>query len=305
VHGVSFDYEKLVEDHYSRWVQSGDTVVDVGSHTGRHLSKLTECVGEHGQVVAFEPLPFAYKILAEAFHLPNVTLHNVALSDRHGQAEFIYATGTPQESGLKERIYNDPDRAKPRRIIVNLGQLDDHDSDLNGLSFIKIDIEGGEIHCLHGARRVIEHYRPVISLEYGFPSYSVYGHNKVTLFDFASENDYILFDVFLNSLEERADWELACDSIYWDYFMVPREKLDQFKRLPLSCTLSPTLIPPSTASQDTMLDYALTLHKKSEDLAALKQEYDRVTREIESLRSSTSWKVTAPLRAVKHLFFGG
>ena len=97
------------------------------------------------------------------------------------------------------------------------------------LDFMKIDIEGGEIDCLRGALATIKRDRPVISVEYGAPAYSVYGHSKRTLFDFAKENDYLLCDLYLNSLSAPADWELACDSNYWDFFLVPQERASKFR----------------------------------------------------------------------------
>ena len=50
---------------------------------------------------------------------------------------------------------------------------------------MKIDIEGGEVACLRGATRVLKHFRPFISVEYGRPSYSAYGLTARSLYDTA------------------------------------------------------------------------------------------------------------------------
>jgi len=225
---VSFNYETLLEIHYRRWLKSGDTVMDIGAHTGRHLRAFLDCVGETGQVFAFEPLPLAFEVLQRRYSGTVAVLNNVALAKTAGRAEFTFAQGTPEESGLKQRLFNHPDKAHPEVIEVQVETLDAYCQNLSNLSFVKIDIEGGEIGCLQGAEQTLARLRPLVSVEYGFPSYSVYGHTKDTLFDFATQAGYKLFDIFLNDLSDRDNWNLCCDYISWDFFMVPHERVAEF-----------------------------------------------------------------------------
>jgi FkbM family methyltransferase len=225
---LSFDYETLLERRYRQWVRPGDTAVDVGAHRGRHLGALLECVGPTGKVLAFEPLPEQFGHLKETFSAPNAILHNCALSCAVGTSSFVHAQGSPEESGLRERIYNAPAQVVPKVICVEVDTLDSHIDDLLDLTFIKVDIEGGEIDCLKGAVNTLSRFRPVVSVEYGFPSYSVYGNVGSTLYDLATSQGYVLYDIFLNSLADRAVWDAAVDSIYYDYFMVPTELEAEF-----------------------------------------------------------------------------
>lgn len=225
---VTFDYEAILEAHYRKLIRPGDTVIDVGAHVGRHLRHMVDRVGATGVAIAFEPLPFAYQALCAEFPTSNVLIHNVALSDDEGRSEFTHAQGTPEESGLKPREFNNPTAANPTKIAVDVRTLDGFTETLRNLSFIKIDTEGGEIGCLRGATATLNRFRPIVSVEYGRPSYSAYGHTCETLFDFAVDQGYVLFDLFLNELSNRDDWRVACDSIYWDYFMVPSERREGF-----------------------------------------------------------------------------
>jgi FkbM family methyltransferase len=227
---ISADYELRLEQHYRQWLKEGDTVLDVGAHIGRHLAPFLDCVGSTGQVLAFEPLPYAFKILKEKFTDTRAVLHNVALGTVAGLADFTHAQGTPEESGLQQRIYNAPERANPIRILVNVKTLDSYSENLATVDFIKIDTEGGEIGCLQGGQKTLARFRPLISVEYGYPGYSVYGHTKDTLFDFATQHGYQLFDIFLHDLAQRDDWNLACDGICWDFFMVPKERVAEFRK---------------------------------------------------------------------------
>lgn len=226
---VSFDYETLLERRYRQWVRPGDTAVDVGAHRGRHLGALLDCVGPAGKVLAFEPLPDQFGYLKETFDAPNAVLHNCALSCASGTSSFVHAQGSPEESGLRERIYNVPEQVVPTLIDVEVDTLDSHIGELTKLSFIKIDVEGGEIDCLKGAVNTISRFRPVVSVEYGFPSYSVYGNVGSTLYELAASHDCVLYDIFLNRLADRAVWDGAVDSIYYDYFMVPVEREAEFR----------------------------------------------------------------------------
>jgi hypothetical protein len=44
------------------------------------------------------------------------------------------------------------------------------------------------------------------------------------------QHDYQLLDIFLHDLAERDDWNLSCDGICWDFFMVPKERVAEFRK---------------------------------------------------------------------------
>ena len=228
--GRSFDFEHMLEQHYRRFLNRGDGVIDVGAHTGRHLVNFIECVGDSGHIIAFEPLPFAYEHLRARYRHANVILKNAALSNTEGVVSFVHAQGTPEESGLRERIYNSPTTANPHVIEVTAEKLDRYVDDIPRLKYIKIDVEGGEMNVLAGGTRMLRAHRPLVSVEYGRPGYSAYGHTLFTLFDFAEANDYVMYDIFANRLG-REQWPQSCDCICWDFFMVPAEKETEFARL--------------------------------------------------------------------------
>ncbi|NMG29131.1 FkbM family methyltransferase [Aromatoleum evansii] len=225
---LSIDYEALLENCYTKWVRPGDTVVDVGAHHGRHLSKFVECVGVAGKVMGFEPLPLQFDYLKNNFCISNVWIKNLALCNDIGSSWFTYAEGSPQESGLRNRIFQDPQNARPIQILVETTKLDTFIEDLPSLSFIKIDVEGAEMEVLKGAGGVLERYRPIVSVEYGRGSYSAYGNDEFTLYDYSVALGYRIYDIFLNPLVSRDVWKLAVDSIYYDFFMIPVERENEF-----------------------------------------------------------------------------
>ena len=48
-------YEERYEQMFCSSLQSGDIVWDVGANVGHYVGKFSECVGDQGQVFAFEP----------------------------------------------------------------------------------------------------------------------------------------------------------------------------------------------------------------------------------------------------------
>lgn len=225
---VTTNYEILLERHYRRWVKKGDTVVDVGAHTGRHVKELADCVGTEGRIFAFEPVPQLCDQLSKKFSSEVVRVFQVALCNAQGHADFFFADGSPQQSGLRERDYMEKEKVNPQKLSVKTNRLDAFVDELPSLSYIKIDVEGAEIEVLRGALKVLERYRPVVSVEYGVGSYSAYGCDAYSLYDLSESQGYALYDIFLNPLRDRQVWGMAIDSIYYDFLMIPLEKETEF-----------------------------------------------------------------------------
>ncbi len=223
-YGIVPDYEYILECGYRRVIPVDATVIDVGAHAGRHTTIFSDLVGPGGAVLAFEPLPHLAKALRDRGFDHRVQIHECALSDFAGCSSFTYMRGTPGESGLRERISNAPLQADPVTIEVKVRQLDEFLPDISSLCFVKIDIEGGEVACLRGATKLLRRFRPFVSVEYGKPSYSVYGLTARSLYDIAESLDYRIADLFGAICPNLSAWEDACDRSYWDWFLVPRER---------------------------------------------------------------------------------
>lgn len=226
------NYENELKKSYSTLINKGDTVIDVGAHAGLHLNKFIELVGENGFVLGFEPLPQQFEVLQGAYSsFKNVTLVNKALSNETGEVDFFAVEGSPEESGLKQRKnYNNPLNARPQKITVSMGKLDNYEDKLKRIDFMKLDTEGSELKILEGAKNLLKKYRPLISIEYGHDGYSAYGFTSLSLFQFANENKYVLSDLWGNIIPSMRVWKDVCDTIYWDFFLIPKEKLTFFSK---------------------------------------------------------------------------
>jgi FkbM family methyltransferase len=223
------DYEAILESTYRRLINVGDTVIDVGANQGRHTKIFAELVGLKGSVHAFEPLPDIFAILEAKRLPPEVKTYQLALGLFHGPSAFVYAKGSPDESGLRQRkSFNRPDLVKPEIITVEVRRLDDFSEQIRGVRYIKMDIEGGEVDCLRGATQLIARDRPYISAEYGGTAYEPYGHTVQTLFKQAQEMGYVVGDLFGAVIDDPQIWERVCNRGMWDWYLIPKERADEW-----------------------------------------------------------------------------
>lgn len=224
------DYEPLLRQCYTRFLKPGHIVFDVGSHTGLHFAHFVELVGPTGRVIGFEPIPSLAAALRKEFQSkPYAEIRTLALADSPGRREFFYLVNAPGQSGLKFRTgVHD---SGTTRIQVETDTLDRQAASVGHIDYIKIDVEGGEIDCLRGGATTIGQYRPLISVEYGEPTYSLFGQSDISLFEWAASNAYVPSDLFGNIIPTAEEWVAICDLSYWDYFLVPSEKVNWWEEL--------------------------------------------------------------------------
>jgi FkbM family methyltransferase len=162
----SRNYDLQTLQVMQRVLGEASNCVDVGCHQGSMLQEMLR-FAPRGQHFAFEPIPALYSGLQEKFgHLPNVHLHDCALSDIAGATTFQHVVSNPAYSGLRRRRY---DRAHEQveEIRVETRLLDTLlPADLP-VRFIKVDVEGAELQVLQGAAETIRKHRPVIVFEHG------------------------------------------------------------------------------------------------------------------------------------------
>ena len=157
-------YEPNVMQFISTVVGRGSTCLDVGANVGILTCLIAERCGP-GRVYAFEPSAQNCQWLrtnVEANGCSNVTVEQSAVYsaagvvDLHGHAEhpgggFITETGATDKSRATVRAVTIDD------FVATAG--------VQRIDFIKVDVEGSELHALDGAQRTIERDRPVIVVE--------------------------------------------------------------------------------------------------------------------------------------------
>ena len=168
--------------------------IDVGCHAGAVLEKMVR-YAPRGQHLAFEPIPELARRLRERF--PSVRVCELALSDSTGTAQFFHIINNPALSSLRTHsTYRTPPEIKP--IEVETGRLDDLIQSTEHVDFMKVDVEGAELHVLRGGADTIRRCKPHI----------VFEHNKYSQsFEVSSQMVYdLLVHDFGYCIFSLADW---------------------------------------------------------------------------------------------------
>lgn len=147
--------------------------IDIGAHGGSVLRELCR-VAPRGRHVAVEPIPRLARLLRRLY--PQVDVLELALSDRSGEADFVHVTTLPSWSGLRRRPYPPRVRDGDLEVLrVRTERLDDVVPVGYVPHLVKIDVEGGELDVLRGARRLLKTHRPIVVFELSQAPADIYG----------------------------------------------------------------------------------------------------------------------------------
>ena len=152
----TFEYEKRLI--FERTVKKGSIVFDVGAHAGFYTLLASALTGQAGMVYAFEPLPKNALYLREHLRLnrvTNVVVVEAAVADTAGTAPFQESRNSTMGQLCSQGSL------QVRTVVLDELCLQ------GGLplpAHIKIDVEGGEMAVLAGARSVLRTAHPTIFL---------------------------------------------------------------------------------------------------------------------------------------------
>jgi FkbM family methyltransferase len=173
-----------------KYLRPGDTFLDVGANVGVYTLLAASLVGPDGTVHAFEPGSKALGYLYENISLnklSNVHVHELALSDRAGDAQLV-AGGDDCVASLVAEAGDTPASGATKITCVT---LDDYLRDAT-FAMAKLDIEGAEPMALRGAVQHLQRGNPPV-LQIEMDGYSKkYG---VETHDFVAELAGLGYDV--------------------------------------------------------------------------------------------------------------
>jgi FkbM family methyltransferase len=149
-------------------VSAGDWVIDIGANVGHYTKRLSDLVGPHGRVVAIEPVPGTFALLAanaSLFRHRNVTLLNVAASDR---ATLVGMQIPRFDSGLanyyEASITADDGALQVMTIAIDALAITQR------IKLIKIDAEGHDPIVLQGLQGILARDHPIVIAETNSPA---------------------------------------------------------------------------------------------------------------------------------------
>ena len=263
-----------------RWVERHLTrdaiIVDAGGNIGATTLLMARLVPD-GHVHTFEAHPVNVQHLrrnAERNGIGNCTINAMALGRSAGVISMVGA-GSSSHVGAFAPI----DLRNSNADEVEMTTLDDYvaTAGLPRVDFIKMDVEGFEPAVLDGAQSLIERFSPPILME--FNSWCLLHHHGFNPRDFAD----LLWDCFdVYTLDEAGQQQKAGGGDVTAFLHA---------NMVLHGAVDDLLLYPKSGAHRRFGDVAAAVN------VAMLAENRALRSELTAIRASTSWRITAPLRA--------
>ncbi len=136
-------------------------VIDIGANIGKYTILLSKLVGDHGEVISFEPLEETFNLLKNNCNLNNrnnIKLIKKVCSNKKGETVFYIDILNPATNSIYPQNHK-------QSIIVESDKIDNMISENQNVALIKVDVEGAELEVLIGAEKLIKRDRPIIIFE--------------------------------------------------------------------------------------------------------------------------------------------
>jgi FkbM family methyltransferase len=165
--GFKDEFESPVCRYLASTIIPGDIVLEVGANVGVVTILLARRVAPGGHIYAFEPSPKSLQALSDHLSLNGVsesqaTIVPAAVSDTCGRAMF-YFDGASGQNTLSAKHRRIPAATSVEVETVTIDAFCSRRKIVP--KFIKIDIEGYELHALRGAELTLRRYRPTVLVE--------------------------------------------------------------------------------------------------------------------------------------------
>lgn len=159
-------YDEPIYNIAKKYIQPGTTALDVGSNFGQMAVLMAKLVGENGVVHAFEADDFIFEILQKNIleNSSNIiphfgAVHNIENETLYFPVQDFERFDTYGSYGI-DYVHG---KGRPVKTIT----IDEIEFELP-VSFIKIDIQGGDLLAMKGAVKTIEKYKMPIIFEYEY-----------------------------------------------------------------------------------------------------------------------------------------
>ncbi|MEN6419732.1 MAG: FkbM family methyltransferase [Clostridiaceae bacterium] len=275
-------------------------VFDVGGFVGANALVYAKLAGKNGRIVVFEPNPYnRNRIFRNLSHNPElqarVWVEPFALSDEKGTCEMVLSSNIDSGYSSTSRISHAHAKIADDRLpdgfvkhLVSVTTLDDYVKEAHVVpEIVKVDVEGAEYMLLQGAQNLLRETRPVFYVEY----HSEYCATMCTQLLYLNgyvvypckeeeDNRLIIKAQFTAETSSRGDgsdsgakWNEAAQLEYAAGRALERKEAE---RLVALCE-----------------DLTREKERALEQSEQLQREIHRLTDELDQVRNSTSWKITA------------
>ena len=209
-------------EHCTSWVMTGllrpgDIAVDVGAHVGYYSLLMRTLVGDAGAVHAAEPMPQSFSSLMGNVALngyANVHCANLAISDRDGNAPFVFDVSNEGESHLAVGYPG----AEAGSVMVRTATLDGWLAGIDRAPrLLKLDAEGCEADIVRGGSALFRDLAPeAVVCEINPPAMRRFGADQFSLRKRFAELGY---GCYLINVTQGGPYDLCQGAILRPYAM--------------------------------------------------------------------------------------
>lgn len=175
--------EKVIESICA--ANKNANTIDVGAHKGE-IADLFNQYAPLGRHLLFEPIPQMNQDLQEKYkNHTNIKVFDIALSHSAGEKRFHHNQTNPAYSGIEKREYpSENDAVQKIKVTTNTLDAILVTEESLPIHIIKIDVEGGELGVLQGAKKTIEAHKPTIIFEHGLGASEFYDTTPELVYDY-------------------------------------------------------------------------------------------------------------------------
>ncbi len=226
-------YEPAEVRFVERFLAPGMTFIDAGAHHGFYTLVASKKVLSQGRVIAFEPSPRELARLRLHLRLnrcENVWVEEAALGAREGEGRLYIVDG--RRTGFNSlRPPEIPAQVVPISVLITTLDGFLARQRISAVDFLKLDLEGGELDVLSGAKQLLDRPpRPVILSEVQEARTAPWGYRAREVPAFLRERSYRWFrprsDGALETMDDEAGWGAA-----YNFVAVPEERLSALASL--------------------------------------------------------------------------
>lgn len=184
-------FEREIVDLAGQYIRAGTAVLDVGANFGQMSVLFSNLAGDGGKVYAFEADDFVFEIFEKnilANHKEGKIIpifgavHNVANETLIFPVQDFKELGTYGSYGID---YNASEGRSVNSITIDSLEI------AEPVSFMKIDIQGGDLQAMQGAVKTIQRNRMPILFEYEYQLEERFSMSFQTYVDFVRDIDYV------------------------------------------------------------------------------------------------------------------
>jgi FkbM family methyltransferase len=279
-------------------------VIDIGANVGATALALSQ-ICHQGKVAAVEPMPRTFEFLQRNIApCKNIAAFNFALGSKAGSVTMQGASCNLSGSFVADQYQIRHSGHTATSVEVKMLDESFEQLSLDRLDFIKIDAEGFELEVLEGAQKVLDRQRPTVLLEMNHWCLNVFRH--ITIPEFRDRLLKIFPCLYAIDGTEYLDFSDPLNAHY-----IFHENLTKLKFFNLVAGFDSSRI----LSRLALLDRWRLLYIETNDAKAetqkLREELNESNLEenrslalkVEQMKSSLSWRLTAPFRALNDALF--